>query len=652
MSPHVRVFETSGATLDATTVLNDFVVPDDAALPWGKADPVSFALSDSGHWGRRDWGTGDIGTQGSLIARKLLAFGGAAGLNTVLEWLVATPQQPGGKVWGTELGEFHMETQGAWETNAEYVLMARDYVAYARTVPVLRDNAERIVCGGRRAEGREQRVLAGAAVHGPALQDACVRTAAEVAAVPGVIRVRPVLPVTHVDHGTLLLQNVTLVTVTDTLWLPLLPSNDVAWYHTIQVQVAATGAVVGSLNLTTPAQRDAAGWVEVPLAAAQPAGTALVITVRLQTVGPPGQRTSSACWLAFAWLTDAAPAHAGGLAAFTTVNATGSVYPHLQPLTLGPRVAAAFAWQLERARNGTGIFVIPDASFRGTGSPDVNSASRSICVFWKLSSRTMPCRPAGWCPGCSMIWPALVRILRVSLCAPTAACSLGLAVRPLPRASARATTRRLSSPANTPTTLDLCLTQRCGPDWLPRCILRLRPLHSNIGPGSVMLCATLLECFAPNLAARLSMEIPRQRRICAGGGPANWRLAEVWRWVWELGQCGGKRRSDYEHIWSGPGCRRVQRHVQGLSGACGRSGQHCPAASDTQCECRPGRQPHPPPHPAGTGAAALCQRAPGQLAAAFRLVGGAVVLLLQISVSRPARGRLLPRGICARAAGP
>ncbi len=50
------------------------------------------------------WSLG-LSCKGSLIARKLAALGGSAGLASVLEWLLVTPSQPDGKVWGTELGE-------------------------------------------------------------------------------------------------------------------------------------------------------------------------------------------------------------------------------------------------------------------------------------------------------------------------------------------------------------------------------------------------------------------------------------------------------------------------------------------------------------------------------------------------------------------
>jgi hypothetical protein len=107
----VLVRETDGSMVDSTGVV--------AAYGFGQLSgvPKSFALSDTGPFGRLAWGIGDYATQGSLIAEKLLSLGSPHTAAVVRGWLARVPVNDDGKAWGTELGEFHGGGQGAYEVS-------------------------------------------------------------------------------------------------------------------------------------------------------------------------------------------------------------------------------------------------------------------------------------------------------------------------------------------------------------------------------------------------------------------------------------------------------------------------------------------------------------------------------------------------------
>ena len=194
-----------------------------------------------------------------------------------------------------------MESQGAWESNAEYVMMARSYLGHSRTVATFGRSAQRVVCVGAT---NGSRVLVGAAAHSLAVQNACASSCAAAAGLPGLMRDRAVLPTTSKNHGKLLMQQVQLPVDSAVLYLPLVPSNHVLWYHRVTVADAGSGQTLANMTLNSTGQFGHDGWLAVALRAPQPAGAWLNVTVGLESTGPPGQKKDDACWLAAGWLTD------------------------------------------------------------------------------------------------------------------------------------------------------------------------------------------------------------------------------------------------------------------------------------------------------------------------------------------------------------
>lgn len=139
-SAGVVVTEAGGAVTDGSAMWNVFAMANYSNFA------KSFALSDSGSFGRLAWGIGDYATQGSLIAEKLLALGNDASRSVVKGWLAKAPLNDDGHAWGTEGGEFHGGGQGAFEGNAELILIARHYAAFTGDSAAFSTVPERFTC--------------------------------------------------------------------------------------------------------------------------------------------------------------------------------------------------------------------------------------------------------------------------------------------------------------------------------------------------------------------------------------------------------------------------------------------------------------------------------------------------------------------------
>ena len=87
--------------LDATNVVRDFVLDEMGPLADVNA---SYALSDIARFARPSWDCGALGTQGSLLAEKLLSLGFPKHLKLVRRWLLNNPILPSGEVFSTEGG--------------------------------------------------------------------------------------------------------------------------------------------------------------------------------------------------------------------------------------------------------------------------------------------------------------------------------------------------------------------------------------------------------------------------------------------------------------------------------------------------------------------------------------------------------------------
>ena len=409
---------------------------------WARAEAASFALGGAGNFGRGDWGgIADYACQGGLIAEKLLSMGGAAERAEVLGWLLTMPVSAAGAAWEAQNSQWHVGTQGAWESSAEALIALRHAAAHgAAAAPAFSRASERLVCASR--DGGASFELAGSGVAAPGLPVAAcaMAPAALLAALPlsgsaacaaaELFTDTPSAP--HPgpdaarDNGGRLLTQALLLPDGATTHISLALSPRVtgasAWPSTVSVVDVASGLVVAGAALPAggaPPDRWSVLDVRDGKGAPLPAGLYLVVL----TSAPQGPRPQDSWFLGASWVTNACPAASGG-ASQATYGASALWLRNASAAANDPKLVTAFittpdaavALEARRLRataaagGGLGVsigqqaslllsfvlalssqtpssapgnydvFVIPDPLFRGSFEDGVNSA----CSYYDL----------------------------------------------------------------------------------------------------------------------------------------------------------------------------------------------------------------------------------------------------------------------------
>ena len=92
---------------------------------------------------------GDVACQGSLNTMGIVALSDHAGANALAlakQWLVTVPLDGDGRVWDSSNQQYHQQKQGAWESAAEWTLMARLYAAHSGDRAVFATSLDRLLC--------------------------------------------------------------------------------------------------------------------------------------------------------------------------------------------------------------------------------------------------------------------------------------------------------------------------------------------------------------------------------------------------------------------------------------------------------------------------------------------------------------------------
>ena len=327
-----------GLSVQTTTgVLSDAQLWSDFAYalpPWARKTNVAFSLGAGGNYAMRDWnGIAEYACQGSLIVEKLLALGDAQEKGRVAGWLYTMPVSASGQAWEAQNSQWHMGTQGAWESSAEALLMLRLGAAHgALPARAFSTAPQRLLCasydGGRTfslASTVDQPGLTDAACALPPAQLLLsfplsgVANATTAFNTPALFVDTPSAPFpgpTRLQNnaGRLLAQAFALpgTAACTHLALPLIPKAQgaSAWGATVSVFDVASGKCLASAALPASGASPTA-WLSFP--AALPGGRTYLAVLEAADAPPPGVKKASDSWfLSPSWLSNAAPASGGG----------------------------------------------------------------------------------------------------------------------------------------------------------------------------------------------------------------------------------------------------------------------------------------------------------------------------------------------------
>ncbi len=413
-----------------------------AGPAWSRAPYASYALGYPGNFAMRDWnGIAEYACQGSLIVDKLLFMGGPSERALVRSWLLTIPLSPSGAAWEAQNTQWHVATQGAWESSSEALLMLRLAAAHG-AAPALGAAPERLVCASTDGGASFSPVGSGAAQPGLPSGACAAAPGALLAALPlvdGGCGARPQLFVDtpsapfpgpgggRDNAGRLLLQAVALPRGVTHVALALTPraTGAGAWPAAVRLfDVATGGEVAGGAVPAGGAPREA--WTVVDVrgggGAPPPAGLYLLALSAGGGAPPPGRRAGDSWFTSPSWVSNACAGAPGGGAAAATYggsplwlrNASADpAAPRLVTAALDEGAAVALEAARVRAAPSGGalgvsladtaarllshvlalcsltptsapgrydVFVVPDPMFRGSLEDGVNSG----CSYYDL----------------------------------------------------------------------------------------------------------------------------------------------------------------------------------------------------------------------------------------------------------------------------
>lgn len=376
---------------------------------------------------------GDVACQGSLNTMEIVVLvdhAKADALALAKQWLTSVPLDSDGRVWDSSNQQYHQKKQGAWESAAEWILMARLYAAHSGDLAVFATSIDRLLCTEDAGTGvvRASGATANASLCTTAPSQIADRSAelglgdmyrAATTVPPFTTRDKPRLQVAATKR--LIQRFATGAHAVGALLLPIGVNQGNAQHHypaALCVKDVATGDVVyrAALNMSTR-NVTAGGWTRVALRVPLPAHSTfdVAITNAVVPAHHSGEKADCATWLT-------RTAVAGGAGRIGTwgyvhagMNASGddnsccvqewsppgngrSTSAALAP-TLASRLEEGMIWQLGLADatpstppNATarrfGVLIVPDAFHNGvpvTGMATCGASSMwdQIRMGWK-----------------------------------------------------------------------------------------------------------------------------------------------------------------------------------------------------------------------------------------------------------------------------
>lgn len=92
---------------------------------------------------------GDVACQGSINTMEIVVLEDHAKANALAlakKWITNVPLDSDGRVWDSSNQQYHQKRQGAWESAAEWILMARLYAAHSGDLAVFAKSIDRLLC--------------------------------------------------------------------------------------------------------------------------------------------------------------------------------------------------------------------------------------------------------------------------------------------------------------------------------------------------------------------------------------------------------------------------------------------------------------------------------------------------------------------------
>lgn len=367
--PAVRVRFRDGSTFDTGNVIRNYAL--------AVSNPRVNSVADEWTWSHKTWGEPAYSPQGSLIAKKLLSFGSAEDIRQVREWLLVAPIDTDNQIFSTNSNKLHLSEKGAFESNAEFIIMARDYLAFSGDLQTFEKTPDRLLCY-LRTSGTWNAATPPGKYSACGIQDGS-DTYEEV-----------IFGAWSRGPGMILGQYFNANEPFRRLWLPLRARNTYTCKSAIcscspplRVYLNQGSGTVATYDIPSNFFSSAVG-VEVGFPD-QPAGTYYVeihprppdsaLKQCLETHPDPNLKDAAPYWNGVGWRSDAAPVTSGGATAKAyTTDPSGPV----QFANLRTKLQRAMQWQLDQARNpqgSYGIFIIWDATFRGTGKSGVSTST-------------------------------------------------------------------------------------------------------------------------------------------------------------------------------------------------------------------------------------------------------------------------------------
>jgi hypothetical protein len=368
----ITVTQTDGNMFSTGPFIKQFVLGDMTA------SQTMFALSDETPVVRKTWDEPVYGTQGSLIARKLLSFGTDDDVRKVRESLLTASINEDGFVDGALSKRWHLgEKKATIESNAEYVLMARDYLAHTDDVSLFHAPISRIVCirGGNAPWT--------SVVHQTGFSFDCGRIQNDYTSNNTSVFYERLRESSHgadedmgsfTNPGRILGQVFEATSTFDQIRIPLAKHNPPT--RPFRIYLVKSGAPAVINEVINPEENPAVldkGWLALNFAEQGPG----IYNIELHPVSNVSDDLSArlkSYWHSIAWLTDVGSHVKGGA---TTKLYWNDPYIPSQSWTVASKVEAALNWALRRSQSTgrLGIFINPLSRLRGTGQVGVSSSS-------------------------------------------------------------------------------------------------------------------------------------------------------------------------------------------------------------------------------------------------------------------------------------
>lgn len=379
--PSIRVTYRDGSTFDAAQAIHRY-----ALRRTEEGSLRVHALADNFFWSMPDWFEAEYTNQADLIARKQLSFGDKdTEFRRVRGWLFAAPLDADG-VFAIEGGKMALSEMKVSDANAEYIMMARDYLAFTGERATLQNTADHFLCTHDAATGA-WRV---ATPPGTYSDDRCnIVAALWTEASFDQFLYGP----WERSPGVILGQYFTSTGPVDQIKLGLRRRHACAPPLAIYVNSGKSTVAVLSVDARSTPLVDAEEYqgLTIPLYKVLPAGTYYVevhpqpwptwpndsgdpmtkcLSDERVTEKPPSQ-------YAYIWRSDGAPRVSGGATNKTFRNDAEAFGP-VEPVNVRFKLDRAMSAQLARAQRPTGakgIYIIDDARYRGTAEQGVAASN-------------------------------------------------------------------------------------------------------------------------------------------------------------------------------------------------------------------------------------------------------------------------------------